>query len=415
MYKVLLDKRILIGICGGIAAYKILDLIRRLKEHGAQVKVILTAGGKEFVTPLSVQALTGERAYEELLSTENEAAMSHIELARWAQVCLIAPATAHTLAKCAHGLADDLLSTVCLATTAPVLCAPAMNQQMWQHAATKHNISILQQRGVQILGPACGAQACGETGPGRMLEANQLLDHLTAHFSPGLLRDKHILITAGPTVEALDPVRFISNRSSGKMGYALAATALQLGAKVTLVAGPTNLTLPEHERLNTINVRSAADMQQAVMQTINTEKVAIFIGCAAVADYTPVQKNAKKIKKNIDELNIVLKKTPDIITAVANLPAATRPFTIGFAAETEELLSNAQNKLQAKNMDLIIANLVADGKAFDQENNQVTVLWRDGKILELPLMSKQELALRLLSNVCLAETTNTQPQEIPQL
>lgn len=393
-YKYLANKRILIGITGGIAAYKTLDLIRRLKEHDAIVKVILTANGKEFVTQLSVNALTGD--------IEPESAMSHISLARWAEVLLVAPASANFIAKFTHGLADDLLSTVCLATTAPILVAPAMNQQMWQNIATQQNIALLHQRGVNILGPAIGNQACGENGPGRMLEANELLHALNMHFAPKPLTGKHILITAGPTQEAIDPVRYLSNHSSGKMGYALAEAALQLGARVTLVSGPTQLAAPRGDTLNLIQVMSAQNMLDAVMQTINGNlKVDIFIACAAVADYAPVQSQSQKMKKSTEVLTLELRRTPDILAAVAKLPTAMRPFMVGFAAETENLLQNAQKKLHDKCLDLIIANAVDNGKVFNKEENQAWLIHKDAPAVELPKMPKQNLAYKIFEAIAL--------------
>lgn len=389
----LAEKRILIGITGGIAAYKTLELIRRLKEHGAEVKTILTTSGQEFVTPLSVQALTGEMA--------SETAMSHIELARWAEILLIAPATANFMAKYAHGLADDLLTTVCLATTAPVFIAPAMNQQMWQHAATQNNFNILQQRAVTILGPGSGSQACGEFGPGRMLEPTELLESLEIHFTPKTLNNKHIVITAGPTQEKIDPVRYLSNHSSGKMGYALATAAMKLGATVTLISGPCNLAPPDSKQLTLIPVISATDMYTAVLESLTktVHKVDIFIGCAAVADYRPTKTEEQKIKKKTETLTLQLERTQDILAAVAALPASQRPFTIGFAAETENLLENAQQKLKAKCLDLVIANAVDNGKVFGHDQNQVIVLGKDFEAIELPLMTKDQLARKLLELV----------------
>ncbi len=404
MYKHLANKRILLGITGGIAAYKILELIRRLKAHQVQVKVIMTAAAKEFITPLSVQALAGEKIYDTLLSAENEAAMSHIELARWAEVLLVAPASANFIAKFKYGQADDLLTTVCLATTAPVLIAPAMNQQMWLNSATQDNISALQQRSFAILGPNSGSQACGEFGPGRMLEANELLECLAAHFAHKILSHKHIVITAGPTIEAIDPVRFISNHSSGKMGYALARAALQLGAYVTLISGPCKVSAPQDPNLKFMPVNTAAEMHLAVTDSIQKaqRKVDIFIGCAAVADYRPAQHQVQKIKKTADSLTIQLERTTDILASVAQLPSDQRPITIGFAAETENLIANAIKKLQSKNLDMIIANAVDNGKIFDQDFSQVVVLGKDLKPIELPSMRKDVLAFKLLSEyMCL--------------
>lgn len=396
----LAHKRILLGITGGIAAYKILELIRRLKEQQAQIKVILTSSAKEFITPLSVQALLGERIYDTLLSAENEAAMSHIELARWAEVILVAPATAHFMAKYANGLADDLLSTVALATMAQVIVAPAMNQQMWQHPATQNNLNTLQQRGAIICGPATGSQACGENGPGRMLEAEDLLNALATHFMTKTLAGKHILITAGPTQEPLDPIRFLSNHSSGKMGYALANAALQLGAKVTLISGPTAMKL-QHANLTVVNIITAQQMLQAVLDKIDNSlvKTDVFISCAAVADYTPIQTSLQKIKKSTGNISIELQPTEDILGTIAKLPSNKRPFCVGFAAETENLISNAKLKLQQKSLDLVIANSVDNGKGFNQDDNQVVLLHKDGTTKELPTMRKEHLAFTLLEEI----------------
>lgn len=385
------NKRVLIGICGGIAAYKILELIRRLKEQDAHVKVILTASGKKFVTPLSITALGGE--------LEHDSAMAHIDLARWAEVLLIAPATANFITKCRYGLADDLLSTVVLATTSPLLIAPAMNQQMWQNSATQKNILRLQQRGVTILGPASGSQACGETGPGRMLEAADLLQILDAHFAPQILNNKHLVITAGPTQEAIDPVRYLSNHSSGKMGYALANAALKLGAKVTLISGPTHITKPTAAKLKFISVISAQEMYQAVMQEITLQKTDIFIGCAAVADYTPIHTQPSKIKKNSGNLTLELQPTPDILAAVAKLPKTQRPLTIGFAAETEDLIANAQQKLRHKALDLIIANAVGSSLGFNQDENEVIIVRKNAKPLSFTKMRKEILAYKILQSI----------------
>lgn len=394
-------KKILIGITGGIAAYKVLELIRRLKEQEAEVKVVMTAAAKSFVTPLSVQALTGNKIHDTLLDADNEAAMSHIELARWADVLLIAPASANFIAKYAQGMADDLLTTVCLATTASVIIAPAMNQQMWLHSATQQNIQTLQQRQVTIIGPGNGSQACGEFGPGRMLEAHDLLQSLALHFAPKTLAGKHILITAGPTQEAIDPVRFISNHSSGKMGYALAQAAIELGAQVTLISGPTTLQMPHGLALAIQNVVSAKDMYAAVIDCITQgeTKVDIFIGCAAVADYQPVQAPTQKIKKIADTISLECTRTPDILAAVAALPSQQRPYTIGFAAETENLEQNARLKLQNKQLDLIIANTVGNGEVFNKDYNEVIIINKDTTIIALPKLHKTELAFKILNTL----------------
>ncbi|MCA9330396.1 bifunctional phosphopantothenoylcysteine decarboxylase/phosphopantothenate--cysteine ligase CoaBC, partial [Candidatus Saccharibacteria bacterium] len=360
MTNYLKDQKILIGITGGIAAYKILELIRRLREQGALVKTILTNSSKQFITPLSVHALSGEPACDD--------AMQHIELARWADIFLIAPATANFIAKAAHGLADDLLSSTYLATSAKVLLAPAMNQQMWQHPGTQENLHLLKTKhNITIVGPAVGSQACGEYGPGRMVEPEELLSAINTNLMPKILSGKNIIITAGPTREALDPVRYLSNHSSGKMGYALARAAQQLGAKVTLISGPTNLTpAPGIQLLACI---TAADMYNYVMQELDKNATDIFIGCAAVADYRPVITATQKLKKSRENFTLEFEPTADILAAVAKSPS--RPLTIGFAAETEDLLGNAQQKLQYKNLDLIIANSVTAGSTFGEDFNEV--------------------------------------------
>jgi phosphopantothenoylcysteine decarboxylase/phosphopantothenate--cysteine ligase len=389
--KTLTNKHILLGITGGIAAYKSADLVRRLRDQGAQVRVVMTAAATEFITPLTLQALSGQPVHIHLLDPKAEAAMGHIELARWAQMVLIAPATADFLAKLAYGHANDLLSTLCLATAAPISVAPAMNKQMWQAAATQENCRRLQQRGVKILGPAIGAQACGETGAGRMLEPLELVQCLQA----GSLYGKKVLVTAGPTREDIDPVRFISNRSSGRMGYAVAQAALLKGAEVTLISGPVSLSPPQ--RVQTVSVYSTQEMFEAVMAQVSTTD--IFIAAAAVADYRPVQQAAQKLKKNENEaqsaqLQLILEYTPDILAAVASLPSP--PFTVGFAAETNNLADYARSKLERKKLDMIAANLVGiEGVGFDSEENALSVFWADGGV-ELSRCSKKELANQLL-------------------
>lgn len=391
--KYLQNKRILIGITGGIAAYKICELIRALKEYNAEIRTIITEHGKEFITPLTIQTLTGEQPVLD--------SMGHITIARWADVLLIAPASANFIAKLNAGLADDLLSTTCLATTAPILIAPAMNQQMWQNPATKHNIYQLQNRGMQIIGPGIGNQACGENGPGRMLEPTEILEHLDKHFAPKILTGKHILITAGPTQEAIDPVRFISNHSSGKMGYELANAALKLGANVTLISGPTNLAAPHNQNLTFVAVISAQEMLDTVLHTIQTAKnqVHTFISCAAVADYAPKNIYEHKLKKHTTSINLELQKTTDILQTVASMHNNIRPYTIGFAAETENLVENAQKKLESKCLDMIIANYVGNDKGFNQENNEVLIIDKTGNIKALPLQSKSTLAYAILENI----------------
>jgi phosphopantothenoylcysteine decarboxylase/phosphopantothenate--cysteine ligase len=391
------NKNILLGITGGIAAYKSAELVRRLREQGAQVRVVMTAAAREFITPLTLQALSGQVVYTNIMDAKT--AMAHIELARWAEVVLIAPATADFMAKLAYGHANDLLSTLCLATTAPIIIAPAMNQQMWQARATQENYKLLQQHGVKIFGPAVGAQACGETGAGRMLEPVELVNSLTTLLGKnengggkqeGQLQDKKILITAGPTREHIDPVRFISNRSSGRMGYAVAEAAIAQGADVTLISGPVSLSPPQEAEI--ISVDSSQDMFEAVMAAISSAD--IFIATAAVADYRPSQQAAHKLKKNEAHLTLSLEPTPDILARVANLP--NPPFTVGFAAETKDLIKYAQSKLKRKKLNMIAANIVGiEGIGFDSEENALQVFWNDGDI-ELSRCSKKELAHQLM-------------------
>lgn len=381
------NKKILIGITGGIAAYKTLELIRRLTESGADVKVVMTSAAKDFVTPISIHALSGN-------AVQQQTAMAHIELARWADVILVAPASANFIAKLANGIADDLLSTICSAANVALLVAPAMNQQMWLNAATQSNINLLKKREIVILGPANGSQACGETGPGRMLEAHELFTLIANHFAPNIFSGKHIVITAGPTQEHIDPVRYISNHSSGKMGYALANAALKLGASVTLISGPTNLSIRPQKNLNLINVISAADMHAQIVKIQQT--MDIFIGCAAVADYTPVEPKLHKTKKQPVNFNLELKPTVDILAYVSSLPKPYRPFTVGFAAETADLLDNAQKKLISKNLDLLIANLVANGQVFNQDHNQVYVLRKNTTPMLIATCLKSTLAFEVL-------------------
>jgi phosphopantothenoylcysteine decarboxylase/phosphopantothenate--cysteine ligase len=383
---------ILLGVTGGIAAYKAPDLVRKLVAKGANVRVVLTDSAAEFVSPLSLQAVSGNTVSTSLLDKDAEAAMGHIELARWADKLLVAPATSNFMAKLSHGLADDLLSTLCLATTAPIFLAPAMNQQMWQAQATQDNLAILQKRGVELLGPAQGEQACGDVGPGRMLEPQDIAD-LMLPSTPQVLAGTKITITAGPTREAIDPVRYISNHSSGKMGYALAAAAEQMGAKVTLVSGPVNLPVPANVDL--IKVSSAEEMRDAVMSDI--QSCDIFVGCAAVADYRPAQQVQQKIKKSDQELTLTFIKNPDILSDVAHI--ANPPFTLGFAAETQNLREYALGKLQRKKLNMIAANDVSDTNiGFNSEQNALTVFWPEGE-KQLNVADKRLLASQLLQLV----------------
>jgi phosphopantothenoylcysteine decarboxylase/phosphopantothenate--cysteine ligase len=383
--------RILLGVTGGIAAYKSPDLVRRLAERGADVQVVMTAAGRQFVTPLTFQAVSGRPTRADLWDTAAEAAMGHIELARWAELILVAPASANFLAKLAHGQADDLLSTLCLATDAPIAVAPSMNHLMWSNAATQANVATLRARGVTILGPAEGDQACGEVGPGRMLEPIELAERAFGLLAQSReLEGLHVVITAGPTREAIDPVRFISNRSSGKMGYATAQAARAAGARVTLISGPVALDTPVGVRR--VNVESAEEMYQAVQRELPA--MDIFISAAAVADYRPPQAQAQKIKKTGDTMHLDLVKAPDILASVAS--DKRRPFVVGFAAETEKVEQHAREKLLKKNLDMIAANLVGEGLAFDCEDNALLVLWPGEKRM-IERAAKSDIARQLVA------------------
>jgi phosphopantothenoylcysteine decarboxylase / phosphopantothenate---cysteine ligase len=384
-------KRILLGVTGGIAAYKSADLVRRLRERDAEVQVVMTAAAQEFITPLTFQALSGRAVRTELWDSAAEAAMGHIELARWAELVLIAPASADFLARLAAGRADDLLATLCLATEAPIAVAPTMNRLMWSNRATRANIALLEQRGVHLFGPAEGDQACGEVGPGRMLEPlaiAQLADSLLAPRGP--LTGRRVLVTAGPTRERIDPVRFVSNRSSGKMGFAVAEAARAAGAEVVVVCGPVALPTPVGVRR--IDVESAADMLSAVLKEVGGTDV--FISTAAVADYRPAHPPEHKIKKSSERLAVEMERTVDIIGTVAARP--DRPFVVGFAAETENVEQNARTKMMKKNLDMIAANEVGHDKAFDCPDNELVVLWRNGR-RQLNRASKSTLARQLVA------------------
>ncbi len=383
-------KRILIGVCGGIAAYKSAELVRQLRAAGACVRVMMTSTAKEFVGARTFQALSGESVWTGW--SDDQSGMDHIALARWADRILIAPASADTLARLAAGRADDLLTAVCLASQAPLLVAPAMNHTMWVHAATQANVTLLLKRSVQVLGPAEGEQACGETGPGRMLEPFALVEALGATFANGLLSGLKVLVTAGPTREPLDPVRFLSNRSSGKMGYAVAAAAYAAGAEVNLISGPVALDVPDG--VQRTRVGTAADMLAAVMsEVINCD---IFIAAAAVADYRPVEVAPQKIKKQVDDWQLPLTPVTDILATVASL--APRPFCVGFAAETDRLEHYAQQKRLRKGVDMIAANQVGEGLGFDRDDNELLLLWEGGQ-LHLPRDDKQRLAITLIEQV----------------
>jgi len=386
----LANKRILLGVTGGIAAYKSAELARRLRDAGAEVRVVMTRGAQEFITPLTMQAVSGHPVHLHLLDADAESGMGHIALARWGDVVLIAPASANFLSRLAQGRAEDLLTTVCLAAAAPLAVAPAMNQQMWNNAATQANLAILRRRGVHVLGPSEGLQACGEVGPGRMLEPHELVTRTAALFESGALAGINVMVTAGPTWEAIDPVRGITNRSSGRMGYAVAEAAAEAGATVTLVSGPTALAEPD--RVETVRVTSAQEMHDAVHARI--AEVDIFIGVAAVADYRPVVSAPEKLKKSSDRLTLQLIRNPDILASVAAL--SRQPFTVGFAAETQELESNARRKLEAKHLDLVAANRVGIPDAgFESDNNALLVVDHDGSV-ELPMQPKSKLARALI-------------------
>jgi phosphopantothenoylcysteine decarboxylase/phosphopantothenate--cysteine ligase len=381
-----IGQRIIIGVTGGIAAYKTPELVRLLVSFGAEVKIVMSQAAEAFITALTLQAVSGGPVYRDSLEGLDRSGMDHIALARWADKIIIAPATAHCVAKLAHGFADDLLSTVCLATTASLYVAPAMNQQMWEHSATQANISLLRARGVHVLGPGIGAQACGEVGPGRMLEPEEILHLLPTERS---LAGKTVLVTLGPTREGLDPVRFISNRSSGKMGFALAAEALALGAEVVAIVGPVKEQTPAGVRR--IDVETAREMHHAVMSHI--EACDIFIATAAVADYRPEESVLNKIKKNDAHMTLRLVRNPDILGDVGRL--TQKPFCVGFSAETNQGLEFTRNKLKAKNCDLMVLNYVNQpGVGFDCDTNCVTVVWSDGQ-KELPFATKRMIANNL--------------------
>lgn len=394
------QRRVLLAISGGIAAYKSPELVRQLIKAGAEVRVIMSQSAGQFVTPLTLQTLSGHPVYADLFELEQNATssenglgtpMNHIELARWAEVILIAPATANTLAKIAHGMADDLLSTTLLASKAPLMFAPAMNSQMWHAKATQHNVAQLSQRGATMIGPAAGELACGEVGEGRLVELEVLLNALNDHFADGALAGINITITAGPTREPLDPVRYISNRSSGKMGYALAEAARKMGAKVQLISGPVAITSPAGVTL--ISVETAQEMYAAVMSNPGE----LFIACAAVADYHPVTISEQKLKRSDSSLSLQLEPNPDILKSVAQLSAP--PFTVGFAAETENLREHALHKMKHKGIDMIAANLVGTvDSGFDHDHNRLSVYWNNGEI-QIDLASKREIATQLMQLV----------------
>lgn len=392
----LAGKKILLGISGGIAAYKCAELTRRLIERGAEVRVVMTQSAQEFITPLTMQAVSGNPVSDSLFDPAAEASMGHIELAKWADLVLLAPATADLIARIGAGMGNDLLSTLCLATDSPIAVAPAMNQQMYSNIATQENLATLKRRGFHIWGPASGEQACGDVGPGRMLEPMDLVHRAEDFFQPADLSNIKIAITAGPTREAIDPVRYLTNHSSGKMGYAIADAAAKRGAHVTLISGPVNLATPAG--VKRVDTDSAEQMHQAAMDAATSHD--IFISCAAVADFRPAEIASQKMKKKSGEDEMVLRlvKNPDIVASVAAL-AEHRPFTVGFAAETQDVEQYARGKLSRKNLDLICANDVSQqGLGFNSDSNALHLYWPEGD-KPLPLASKQELGQQLISEI----------------
>ncbi len=385
---------VVLGITGGIAAYKTPELVRRLRDRGADVQIVMTGSAEEFVTPTALQAVSGRPIRSNLWDKEAEASMSHIELARWADRVLIAPATAEVMARLASGAAPDLLTTLCLATEAPLAIAPAMNHVMWSNPAVQANRKLLEERGVAILGPDHGSQACGETGAGRMLDPDEIAaavcgPQLVARSHEGLLAGMTVLVTAGPTREPIDPVRYITNRSSGKMGYAIASAAAAQGATVILVSGPVNLQAPQG-----VEIHHAQTAEEMYAQThAGIAAADIFIGAAAVSDYRAANAEPQKIKKNSSTMSIELVRSPDILASVAALDDA--PFTVGFAAETENVREYAIAKLERKKLDMIVANRVGDDCGFDRDDNAVVVYWEDGE-QAFPIVAKTELAYQLI-------------------
>ena len=382
-------QKVLLGVTGSIAAYKSPDIVRRLKDQGAEVRVVLTASAEKLVSPTVFQAVSGEPVRGDIWDEQAEAAMGHIELAKWADLILIAPATANVIAQLAAGSADNLLTTICLATEAPVVLAPSMNQAMWNDAATQANCDVLRKRNIKLIGPDEGSQACGDVGPGRMSEPADIVSRLSRGGKSGPLEGLRVMVTAGPTREAIDPVRFVSNRSSGKMGFAVARAAADAGAEVTLIAGPVSLpTPPRVERIDVENTQQMVDVAMADIGGID-----IYIGAAAISDYRPQNPATQKIKKSADTFVLEMVKSPDLLATIAALEDG--PFAVGFAAETEKLEQHATDKLNRKKLDMIIANLVGEKLCFDADDNEVVVLWQGGRQL-LPRSSKPELARQLV-------------------
>jgi phosphopantothenoylcysteine decarboxylase/phosphopantothenate--cysteine ligase len=382
-------QKVLLGVTGSIAAYKSPDIVRRLKDQGAEVRVVLTASAEKLVSPTVFQAVSGEPVRGDIWDEQAEAAMGHIELAKWADLILIAPATANVIAQLAAGTADNLLTTICLATEAPVVLAPSMNQVMWNDAATQANCDVLRKRNIKLIGPDEGSQACGDVGPGRMSEPADIVSRLSRGGKSGPLEGLRVMVTAGPTREAIDPVRFVSNRSSGKMGFAVARAAADAGAEVTLVAGPVSLPTPP--RVERIDVENTQQMVDAAMAEIGG--LDIYIGAAAISDYRPQHAASQKIKKSADTFVLEMVKSPDLLAKIAALEDG--PFAVGFAAETEKLEQHATDKLNRKQLDMIIANLVGEKLCFDADDNEVVILWQGGR-QQLPRSSKPELARQLV-------------------
>ncbi|UTW50010.1 bifunctional phosphopantothenoylcysteine decarboxylase/phosphopantothenate--cysteine ligase CoaBC [Bacterioplanoides sp. SCSIO 12839] len=394
----LTNKRILLGITGGIAAYKSAELVRHLKKAGADVRVVMTKGAMEFITPLTLQALSGNPVHHALLDPEAEAGMGHIELAKWADLLLVAPASANFLARLSQGLGDDLLTTICLATEAPLAIAPAMNQAMWKDGTTQQNLQRLidiKGKNFHVFGPDAGEQACGDVGPGRMLDPEVIAASCADLFETGLLAGINLVVTAGPTREAIDPVRYISNHSSGKMGYAIAEAARDAGARVTLISGPVNLPAPERITLKQIN--SARDMLDEALAQMG--ECQVFIAAAAVADYRPLTVANQKIKKSGDQIDITMIKNPDVVATVAH--HEQRPFTVGFAAETQAVEDYARGKLTNKNLDMIVANDVSrEDIGFNSDNNAATAIWQEGQ-QSFDSMSKHTMARQLIELIAM--------------
>lgn len=391
----LLNKRIILGVTGGIAAYKSAEVVRRLQDRGAEVRVVMTPGAEEFLRPLTMQALSGHPVHTGLLDEKAEAGMGHIELARWADLLLIAPASADFIANMVHGRADSLLAAIYLATPAKVAIAPAMNQAMWSHSASVENINNLTRRGVTIIGPESGSQACGDIGPGRMEQPDSIIEQASSLFNSGVLQGKKVVITAGPTREALDPVRYISNHSSGKMGYALAAAAIEAGADVTLISGPVALSIPE--KCQGILVMSADEMQQAALEF--AEGADIFIATAAVADYKAASIASEKIKSGDDKMTISLEKNPDIVSSVAS--TFEDLFVIGFAAESNDVETYAKGKLEQKHLDAIVANDISRADiGFNSDDNEVSWIDTDSTIV-FSKRSKAQLARDLVAQIAI--------------